>query len=96
MSGFEENPFGEPTVDNPFAVSPNNINLCWFSFLIFLKFTKTLAFENRNLFEKYNHEPVLFHRILLFSKLPQIRAMLKEDLKIITHSQIRVINGQLL
>lgn len=21
MSGFDENPFGEPTVDNPFAVS---------------------------------------------------------------------------
>lgn len=21
MSGFEENPFGEPTIDNPFAVS---------------------------------------------------------------------------
>lgn len=21
MSGFDENPFGEPTIDNPFAVS---------------------------------------------------------------------------
>jgi hypothetical protein len=24
MSGFDENPFGEPTVDNPFAVRINN------------------------------------------------------------------------
>lgn len=23
MSGFDENPFGEPTTDNPFAVSTN-------------------------------------------------------------------------
>lgn len=23
MSGFDENPFGEPTIDNPFAVSKN-------------------------------------------------------------------------
>lgn len=26
MSGFDENPFGDPTIDNPFAVSSVNQN----------------------------------------------------------------------
>lgn len=28
MSGFEENPFGEPTIDNPFAVSLKKFMKC--------------------------------------------------------------------
>ena len=28
MSGFEENPFGEPTTDNPFAVSTYIYSTC--------------------------------------------------------------------
>jgi len=82
MPGFDENPFGEPTIDNPFAVRLHYVKLRWLSFTyvcIFYDFYHVTDTRERKWFEGGNHKPILFRRILLFSKLPQIPPMFRGD-----------------
>jgi hypothetical protein len=43
MPGFDENPFGEPTIDNPFAVRLRYVKLRWLSFTYVCIFLMTVT-----------------------------------------------------